>query len=183
MKIILASASPRRRELLSTIYNEFSILKPDCEEKTLKSPPKTVKNLARLKAEAISSPYDVLISADTIVVYQKKILGKPTDRQDAFNTLKLLSGVTHKVYTGVCIKYKKGDHVYTDVFYAKSKVKLKNMSDTNITDYIDTGSPFDKAGAYGIQDGVVESYSGSYTNIVGLPTEKLLKRLKRHSLI
>ena len=67
MKIILASASPRRRELLSTIYNEFSILKPDCEEKTLKSPLKTVKNLARLKAEAISSPYDVLISADTIV--------------------------------------------------------------------------------------------------------------------
>ena len=182
MKIILASASPRRRELLSSIYDEFSIEKPDCDEKTLNNPVKTVKYLAKLKADAIDPHYDVLISADTIVVYKGKILGKPSNRDDAFHMLKSLRGVTHKVYTGVCIKYKT-DTLRYDVFSVKSKVKLKKMSDDDIGKYIDTGSPFDKAGAYGIQDGVVDNYTGSYTNIVGLPTEKLLKRLKRHNLV
>lgn len=183
MKIVLASSSPRRRELLSGIFDFFTVQKPECEEKTVKSPIKTVKNLARIKADAIECEYDLLISADTVVVNEGKILGKPKDRADAFNMLSSLQGVVHKVYTGVCIKYKKDGKVFYDVFSVCSKVKIKNMTNDEITAYVKSGSPDDKAGAYGIQDGVVEFYIGSYSNIVGLPVEELTKRLKRHRLI
>ena len=183
MKVVLASGSPRRRELLSSIFSDFTVQKPECKEETLKSPTKTVKNLARIKADAVDCDYDILISADTVVVHAGKILGKPRDRADALNMLTSLRGVVHKVYTGVCIKYKKDGKVFHDVFSVCSKVKLKNMTDAELTAYVQSGSPYDKAGAYGIQDGVVEFYTGSYTNIVGLPLEALTKRLKHYRLI
>lgn len=183
MKIILASSSPRRKELLAKIFTNFSIKKPDCEEIILENPKKTVKSLAKMKAMSIQCDYDLLISADTIVVYDNKILGKPLDRTDAINTLTTLRGVIHKVYTGVCIKYKKKEKTFCEVFSVCSKVKLKNMTDEEVLSYVQSGSPYDKAGAYGIQDGVVEFYKGSYSNIVGLPVEELTKRLKRHRLI
>ena len=183
MKTILASSSPRRFELLSTIIKDFEVVKPECEENNLDTPIKTVKHLASIKADAIVDNYDLLISADTIVVYHDTILGKPKDADDAIKMLSALRGVTHKVYTGVCIKYKEKGRIKKDVFAVCSRVKLKDMTTDEIRGYVNTGSPLDKAGSYGIQDGIVQSYRGSYTNIVGLPVEKLTKKLKRHRLI
>ncbi len=183
MKVVLASGSPRRKELLKNIYREFDVIKPDCDEPVLPSPVKTVKNLSRLKSDCIQSDCDVLISADTIVVLRGKILGKPCDRTEAYDMLLSLQGKTHKVLTGVTIKYKRGGKLHYDTFCVCSSVVMKNMTSHEINAYIDTGSPLDKAGAYGIQDGVVDSHKGSYTNIVGLPIEKLAKKLKHHRLI
>ncbi len=183
MKVILASSSPRRKELLKEIFSDFEILSPDCEEKVSKSPIKTVLSVALSKADCIRKDYDILLSADTIVVYRNKIIGKPLNELDAKNILSRIEGKTHKVYTGVCIKYKLNGSVFTKTFYDCSKVKMKKMSFDDITRYVETGSPLDKAGAYGIQDGVVEKYFGSYTNIVGLPVEKIQKELTKLGLI
>ena len=183
MKIVLASSSPRRFELLKGIYSDFTVIKPQCDEKNYPTPSKTVKNLALTKALAVDTDFDVLISADTIVVHKGKIIGKPKSPKNAIEILTNLRGKNHKVYTGVCIRYKDGKKCKTDVFYAVSTVKMKNLTDNEIRDYVKTGSPCDKAGAYGIPDGVVECYKGSYSNIVGLPVEDLIKRLKRHRLL
>lgn len=183
MKVILASTSPRRKELLKEIFSDFEILSPNCEEKVSKSPIKTVLSVALSKAECIDEDYDILISADTIVVYKNKIIGKPIDELDAKNILSRLQGKTHKVYTGVCIKYKSNGIIFTKTFYDCSKVKMKKMSCDDISRYVETGSPLDKAGAYGIQDGVVKKHFGSYTNIVGLPVEKIKKELTKLGLI
>ena len=183
MKVVLASASPRRKELLSNVYRDFTVIKPSCEETVLPNPVKTVKNLSRTKADCIDADFDILISADTIVVQKGKILGKPKDKTDAYDMLSSLQGKTHKVLTGVTIKYSKNGKIHHDTFCVTSRVLMKKMSDNDIITYINTGSPLDKAGSYGIQDGVVDSYRGSYTNIVGLPIEKLTKKLKHHHLI
>ena len=183
MKIILASSSPRRKELLKEIFPSFLTLSPDCDEANSATPQKTVLNLSKLKADWVSDEYDILISADTIVVYKNQILGKPSSPEDAIKILSLLSGKYHKVYTGVCIKYNRNGIIKSMNFYDCSKVKMRKLSQKDIEDYVNTGSPLDKAGAYGIQDGVVERYYGSYSNIVGLPLEKIKRKLKRVDLI
>ena len=120
-----------------------------------------------------------VIGCDTIVVFEGEILGKPKDRDDAFKTLKRLSGKTHYVITGVCVRNKYGKIVDFD----KTEVKFNPLTDEFIKDYVATGSPLDKAGSYGIQDGgLVKEYYGSYTNVMGLPvtlTKKLLNGVKR----
>lgn len=179
---ILASASPRRRELLSQILSDFKVIPATAEEKVNTSvfPDKVACALAESKCEEVFASHqdDTVIGCDTVVVFNGKILGKPKDKEDAFNTLKMLSGKTHYVITGVCVrnKYKKA------VRYEETEVRFNVLSDEFIKNYVESGSPMDKAGSYGIQDGgIVREYFGSYTNVVGLPvalTGKLLEEVR-----
>ena len=177
MKVILASASARRKELLRGIFKDFEVLPQHVAEiSDYRRPHLIVQDLAKIKLGSLDKTYldCLIISADTIVYKDGKLYGKPKDEAQAKSYLDELNGAVHYVYTGVAIYYKG----VTTTFYDKSSVKFKLLSDGQILDYIASGSPMDKAGAYGIQDSaVVESYSGSYTNIVGLPMEKLRERL------
>lgn len=181
MKIILASASPRRRELLKKVVEEFEIIPAVKEEKADKTlPPKQIVcALAESKcAEVFEKHSDcMVIGCDTIVYYNGKVLGKPKTAAEAVGTLNELSGKTHSVYTGVCIKSPQKSLTA----YERTEVTFNELSDEFIKNYVDGGSPMDKAGCYGIQDGgVVKSYEGSYTNVVGLPvelTEKMIKEV------
>lgn len=183
MKVVLGSKSPRRCELLKKIYPEFTVIVPKCDEHACGTPEEYVMTISKIKSDAIKSDADVIITSDTIVVFDGKILGKPKDEQDAINTLTMLSGKEHYVYSGVCIKYSTNGTICAEVFYDKSTVFMKELSQKQIYDYVKTGSPLDKAGSYGIQDGVVKSFDGSYDNIVGLPVEKLREKLKTLNLI
>lgn len=179
MKIILASASPRRKELLKQIVENFEIIPAAGEERAdLTAPPeKIVCALAESKCgEVFEKNADgVVIGCDTIVYFKGTVLGKPASREEAEATLKMLSGKTHFVYTGVCVRSAKGSLTR----YDKTEVQFNRLTDKFIKDYVDGGSPMDKAGCYGIQDGgVVKNYKGSYTNVVGLPVELVEKMLK-----
>ena len=188
MEWILASASPRRKELFAKLIEKFDIIPATGEEKadTALSPARLVCALAKAKAEEIASlsvaKGKYILGADTIVAYGNEILGKPKDKADAFRMLKLLSGNTHHVYTGVCILGEKQGKRVELCAFEKSEVVFECLSDETIQTYIDGGSPMDKAGAYGIQDGfLVKEIQGSYSNIVGLPLElceKLLQQLQ-----
>lgn len=181
MKFILASASPRRKELLSQILPKFNIIPAKGEEKINLSlcPEQIACALAEAKCDEVfkNNPEATVIGCDTIVVFGNEILGKPKDRDDAFNTLKMLSGKTHFVITAVCVQNKRKKIVE---FY-KTEVQFNLLSDEFIKDYVDSGSPLDKAGSYGIQDGgIVKEYFGDYTNVVGLPvplTKQLIERV------
>lgn len=178
MKIVLASASPRRRELLSQIVKEFEIIPAKGAEKIdlSLSAENTAIRLAENKCrEVFSKNRDKLvIGCDTIVVFDGEILGKPKDRDDAINTLSRLSGNTHKVITGVCMRFNQRILWASDT----TEVEFNELSEKFIKEYVDGGSPMDKAGSYGIQDkGVVKSFKGSYTNVVGLPVELVKKML------
>lgn len=182
-KIILASASARRREILKDIIGDFEVIPSSFEEKADYSlpPEEIVKSLASGKAEDVFLSHGdcVVIGADTIVFFNGKILGKPVNEADAKATLKSLSGKTHSVFTGVCI-LTKGKKT---CFCVESEVEFNVLSDGFINEYVAGGSPMDKAGSYGIQDkGVVKSYSGSYTNVVGLPEERLKEELEKFSI-
>lgn len=178
MEYVLASASPRRKELLSQVLQKFEVVPSDADEKVNISlfPEQMACALAEKKCDGVFAlnPYKTVIGCDTIVVFGGEVLGKPKDRDDAVNTLKKLSGKTHFVVTGLCVRspFKKL------VGFDKTEVKFNILSDEFIKNYVDGGSPMDKAGSYGIQDeGVVKEYFGSYTNVVGLPvnlTKKLL---------
>jgi len=137
-------------------------------------------DIALKKAMAFADEKNaVIIAADTAVVSKSKFLGKPETEQDAQNMLRALSGKLHEVYTGVAQLFNNGSKSEVKTFYDKSLVKFKKLSADIIESYVKSGSPMDKAGGYGIQDGiVVESWTGSYSNIVGLPLEKLRKLRK-----
>lgn len=182
MEVILASKSPRRLELLGKIYPDLSVVVGDADE-TLPSgthPRQGVEILAVRKGAAVLPlvPRDALVvSSDTLVEKDGIALGKPRDEADAFQILKLLSGSTHNVHTGVAVHY--GGRVYSGV--ATTAVTFREMTDSEIRDYIATGEPMDKAGAYGIQGGggnFVLRYDGDFDTVVGLSlalTEKLIK--------
>lgn len=182
MKYVLASASPRRRELLSQILPHFEVIPSKAEEKVNISlfPEKMACALAEAKCDDVFFLDDskTVIGCDTIVVFGGEILGKPKGAAEAEKTLKMLSGKTHYVITGVCVrnKYKKL------IDFDRTEVKFNILSDEFIKSYVESGSPLDKAGSYGIQDGgLVKEYFGSYTNVVGLPvtlTKKLLDGVK-----
>ena len=181
MKLILASASPRRREILKNAGFEFEIKTSEADE-TLPdgiSPEEAVQYLAKIKNEATETDNDTtVISADTIVVCDGEFLGKPKDKADAFDMLRTLSGREHFVYTGVCLR--KGEK--KTVFFEKTAVYFYELCDSEITDYIATGEPMDKAGAYGIQGKgavLVRKIDGDYFNVVGLPIAKLVRELKK----
>ncbi|MCM1115279.1 MAG: Maf family protein [Clostridium sp.] len=176
--IILASKSPRRKELLSIITTDFEIKSADVDETIDKdmTPNKAVEYLSRIKAEPFNNGVDTVIGADTVVAVDNQILGKPVDRQDAFNMLKRLSGRYHSVFTGVTVI--KPDSIKT--FSVETKVKFYALSDADIHAYIAAGECDDKAGAYGIQGKgslLVERIEGDYFNVVGLPISTLNKYL------
>ena len=175
MQLILASQSPRRKELLSLFRIPFTVRIADIDETMQQTLPPfdEVARVSRLKAEAIPhAADDVVIAADTIVVCGGQILGKPTDEADAFRMLRLLSGKDHQVMTGLTVL--KGDTatVCTEV----TDIHFRPLSDREILDYIRTGDPMDKAGSYGIQSGAAlfaEKIVGDYYNVVGLPVCRL----------
>ncbi len=186
MAIILASASPRRRELLKFITEDFTVRVSDAEEITdpALSPEETVKSLAVIKGEAVAAgfPEDTVISADTIVVLDGKILGKPKNEEDAFSMLSSLSGRTHEVFTGVCVICGSKKTVFAE----RTEVTFHSLSAEEIRAYIATNEPADKAGAYGIQGKgctLVKSISGDYNNVVGLPVSRLNRILREDFLI
>lgn len=181
-KIILASKSPRRAEILQNLGVDFTTEPANTDESVENStlPQDAVKIISRRKAEYILSRHsdDVLvISADTVVTDGKALIGKPKDETDAFNILKSLSGKTHLVCTGFTLCDK--NTVFTDV--CVTSVKFRDLSDDEICRYIATGEPMDKAGAYGIQGKgslFVEGINGDYFNVVGLPVSRVSKALE-----
>ena len=190
-KIILASASPRRRELLAAAGVIFQVCAADVEEKiTSDKPEEIVRELSEQKATAVALNFDmeegtVVIGADTIVSYNNEILGKPVDESDAFKTLKMLQGNIHQVYTGVTVLIKKNGK-WEDISFSESTdVSFYPVSDEEIRTYIASGEPMDKAGSYGIQGGFgiyVKEIRGEYTNVVGLPVGRLFYEMKKHGI-
>ena len=183
---ILASASPRRQELLKYILPEFEIIPADIEEILPKDIPaeKSAEYLASQKASYISEkfPESVVIGSDTVVIIDGEILGKPADAADAEKMLKQLSGNIHSVITGVCISC--GN--FKENFSCVTKVEFYPLTQNEISDYIASGEPMDKAGAYGIQGKgclLVKSISGDFFNVVGLPVAELKRRLEKAGLL
>lgn len=179
--IILASKSERRIELLKDANVNFKVVSSNIEEKLDNnlSPLENVLNLAKLKALNVfeNNKEAIVIAADTIVLYDDKIFGKPKDSDDAFNMLKELNNKTHKVITAVCIKSKNRE----ELFYNTTKVTFKNLSDFDILNYINTKEPFGKAGSYAIQGigkNLIDTYEGDFFNVVGLPLKDVLEKLK-----
>ena len=197
-KIILASGSPRRKQLLEQIGLEFEVWPSNAEEKVLSDKPQEVcESLAEQKAldiasgiktyneehSDIASDQDlIIIGADTIVVYDGKILGKPKDESEAKDMLKMLSGRKHSVYTGVSFVFMSKDgRVGSYGFHEKTLVEVYPLSEEEIEEYIASGDPMDKAGAYGIQGKFacyIKGIEGDYNNVVGLPTGRLYQELK-----
>ena len=178
MRIVLASASPRRRELLEQAGIDFEILIGSTRECITKEEPgEIVEELSLAKAKGVA----VIIGADTIVAKGNKVLGKPKDAEDAHQMLAMLQGEKHQVYTGVTLLQKKGDERIIRSFHERTDVFMTSMSDQEIEAYIATGEPFDKAGSYGIQGraGIfVERIEGDYYNVVGLPVSYVYRQLK-----
>ena len=182
--LILASNSARRKEILTKYGFDYEIFVTEVDESV---PPnltakETVKYLSKLKAEsAFKFKQDkIVIGADTVVEFNGKILGKPSSKESAEKMLKSLSGKEHFVHTGVTVI--SSEKVVTESVC--SKVKFNELSEDFISRYVASGSPMDKAGAYGIQDdGVVESFTGSYYNVVGLPIERLSEILLSFGIV
>lgn len=181
-QLILASRSPRRKELLKRINVPFEVIGSDIEE-TIDlnlTPDQVAQSLAFQKSSYIAKKYPnaYVIGADTIVVFENKILGKPQDEDDAYKMISLLSGNTHSVLTGVSIIH--GEMNIT--FHEQTEVTFWELSDKEIRSYIKSGEPFDKAGSYGIQQLgslFVKEIKGDYFNIVGLPISRLYRELKK----
>jgi septum formation protein len=178
-KLILASTSPRRVELLKGAGLVFEVLRPDADEKMHagETPVEYAVRTAREKAESIPMHSGtIILGADTVVAAEGRILGKPADAQDARAMLRLLSGKMHEVVTGVCLRSAEK----TVCFHVATAVLFRELSDEEIAAYVATGDPFDKAGAYAIQNGaagMVRRIDGSYSNVVGLPLCEVVEAL------
>ena len=182
-KVILASNSPRRKELLAGLGVDYEVRTlPDVDE----SYPETLQGadiplyIAKEKADAyvaMMQPGELMITADTIVWLDGKVLGKPQDKEDALQMVRTMSGRTHEVFTGVCITTTDWQRSFT----AQTEVRFATLSEEEIAYYVDNFQPMDKAGAYGVQEWIgfigVENISGSYYNIMGLPVQKLYREL------
>ena len=188
MKYILASGSPRRKELLTQMgITEFDVIISDVEETTKETlPQNVVSDLSRQKCNAVADALTIteptiVIAADTVVAYQDQILGKPQNEEDAFQMLSHLSGHTHSVFTGVSLMLLTPEkETKKDSFYVETKVKMRAFTEEEIRTYIQTGEPMDKAGSYGIQGRgaiLVEQITGDYNNVVGLPITRLYEAL------
>lgn len=193
--IILASASPRRSEIMTQAGFEFTVVPSSVEENIIsETPDKIVEDLALQKANdvyrTIKKDYEgkdfIVIGADTIVCYNGEILGKPEDEQEAFDMLKLLSDRTHQVYTGVAILYRCEGAKQVYFFNEKTDVTFCAVNDYELKDYIATFDCMDKAGSYGIQGPFakhIKGINGDYFNVVGLPINRLYQELKKLNVV
>lgn len=189
MKVILASKSPRRVEILEKIVKEFEVIQSNFDENTIDFKgdiEKYVKDLSRNKAIEVSKRLNepsIVIAADTVVFQDGKVLEKPKNEEDAFSMLSSLSGNTHKVYSGICLINTYDDTVVTDCDC--TEVRFSELNPRQIRNYINSGEPMDKAGAYGIQGlggAFVEGIKGCYYNVMGLPLNKLYKALENYDI-
>jgi len=182
-KLVLGSGSPRRKELLTGLGLKFEVRVSDVDESIDPSWPLTevAQRLAERKAEAlmeIAEANEIVITADTVVHVEGKLLNKPADKEEALSMLKQLSGRSHEVYTGVCISTSTWKHSFTDC----TKVTFATLNEHELQHYIENYKPFDKAGSYGAQDFIglvgIAKLEGSYFNVMGLPTHMLYAMLK-----
>lgn len=187
--IILASASPRRKELMTQIGLTFRVQPSNNDEIITKTnPEEIVKELSHQKAKEVFENghlQDIVIGADTIVIYEGNILGKPKDEAEAYAMINRLQGNTHQVYTGVSVIWKQENITHVLTFADRTDVELYPMSEKEIREYVDTKEPFDKAGGYGIQGcfaSFVKRINGDYNNVVGLPVARLYQELKNQKL-
>ena len=185
LKVVLASASPRRKELIKLIFDDFAVLPAECDE-TLPdgiNAVEAVEYLSKIKNNAtkrLLNGDELVISADTVVVVDGKILGKPVDKDDARRMIKLLSGRVHQVYTGITISQKEKSVTFSE----KTDVEFLPLSEQEIEEYISTSEPYDKAGAYGIQGKaslLIKGIKGDYFNVVGLHVSRLNRELSEFS--
>lgn len=191
MKVILASASPRRKELLSQVCREFVCIPSNKEEKITKTIPKEVvcelslQKAADIEEQVGKEPDMLIIGSDTVVAYENRIMGKPKDEDDAFRMLSRLQGRTHMVYTGVTlIIYKAGERTLR-TFYEAAEVTMYPMSERQIRAYIATGEPMDKAGAYAIQGKCavyIRRLEGEYNTVVGFPIARIYQELLKEGI-
>lgn len=181
-KVILASASPRRQELIKLIFDSVEILPADCDE-TLPDgigAREAVEYLSRIKNEAslkLTDEESLVISADTVVAVEDEILGKPVDKEDARRMISLLSGKVHQVYTGVTLSL----NGKVKTFSEKTDVEFFSLTEEEIEEYISSSEPYDKAGAYGIQGKaglLVKGINGDYYNVVGFPVARLKREIE-----
>lgn len=194
-ELILASASPRRKELMAQIGLSFEIITSSSDELiTKENPCEIVMELANGKAEDVykkenvmqNRPEAVVIGADTIVVLDDAILGKPRDKAHAIEMISSLQGRSHQVYTGVSFVYTFDGEMKQYSFYEKTDVKVFSMSEEEIMGYVSLKDPYDKAGSYGIQGpfaAYIEGINGDYNNVVGLPVARVYHELKRLNFI
>lgn len=189
-EFVLASASPRRKELLSQIGIKFRTCTSKKEEEILRSQPgDIVKDLSYTKARDVyerGNRENIVIGADTVVVANEQILGKPKDEKEAFEMIKMLQGDIHHVYTGVSIIWQQNNNTHVSSFYAVTEVELYYMNDEEIRNYISTSEPYDKAGGYAIQGyfaRYVKGIKGDYNNVVGLPIGKLYQVMNSLNLV
>jgi septum formation protein len=186
MKYILASGSPRRRELLARIGIEFEVIPSDMEEIITKEVPSDiVMELAYQKALNVYQKLNMsdctVIGSDTIVVYKDEILGKPADKAEAYDMLSMLADRTHQVYTGVSLLVNIGGKLTVKTFFEKTDVTLYPITKEDLHAYVESGDPLDKAGAYGIQGDFsihIKGINGDYNNVVGLPVGRLYQEMK-----
>lgn len=194
MRYVLASGSPRRRELLTKIIPEFEVIPATGEENpTSSDPAELVKELSFQKASEIfhkiltdRAQSLIVIGSDTVVSYNRKVLGKPKDRNDAADMIRMLNGNTHSVFTGVTVFYRVNGKTDSFTFHEETKVEVENMTEDEIASYVATGEPDDKAGSYGVQGQFaifIKGIIGDYYNVVGLPVARLYKELKSKGLL
>ena len=194
MRYILASGSPRRRELFSKVVPEYEVIPAVGEEVTTKElPAEIVEELSFQKASEIfyknltdSSDGLVVIGSDTVVSYKHRVLGKPADRTQAADMVRMLQGQTHSVYTGVTVFYRTGGEDKSFTFSECTDVHVAPMTEEEIAEYVSTGEPDDKAGAYGIQGQFavfISGINGDYYNVMGLPVARLYKEMRDHDLL
>lgn len=193
MRIILASNSPRRRELLHQIFDSFDVIKSNFNEEVVdeKNPEKLVKVLSSKKAEEVFDKIEsneselLVIGGDTLVYFDGQVLGKPKDEKDAYNTLKKLQGNKNEVYSAFTVILKKDGKIIKETVLSKSIVTIKAMTDEEIEEYIKTGEPMDKAGSYAVQgigNKFIDNIEGSYNSVVGLDIEELKEVLEKHRI-
>ena len=177
--IILASSSPRRKKLMESVFGEIIVAPPKVDESVVEGeiPSEMVKRLAILKAHAVKNE-SMIVAADTVVELDDEVLGKPKDAEEAKKMLKKLSGRWHTVHTGVCIIHNEKESAFVD----STRVKFHELDDETIDMYVRTGSPMDKAGAYGIQEDMgmilVECIEGDFFTVVGLPISRVWWEIK-----
>lgn len=195
VRFVLASGSPRRKELLEQLGLEFEISSAHGEERITKTQPSDiVEELSQQKANEVADRFTqmykndtcVILGADTIVAFENEIMGKPHDTEDAVRMLTQLAGNTHQVYTGVTLVILKEGNTKTVTFHEKTDVHMYPMTEAQIKSYVETGEPMDKAGAYAIQGkcaAYIKGINGEYNNVVGLPVARLMQELLALKLI